>query len=151
MSHRVRRRSGNSNFQPYWFEEHRLDCGSWVIKSHDLSRTFTSSIIKQRGLRWPAFVLNCFSRVWLFATLQTVARQAPLSLEFSRKDYWSGLPCPSPGDLPDPGIELVFPALQVDSLASEPPEAWNGGGWDMGLNQSVMLQKNGSPDRKSVV
>jgi len=63
----------------------------------------------------------------------------------SRQEYWSGLPFSSPGDLSNPGIELGSPALQVDSLASEPPEAWNGGGWDMGLNQSVMLQKNGSP------
>ena len=49
----------------------------------------------------------------------TVARQAPLSTEFSRQEYWSGLPFPSPGDLPDPGIESRSPALQADSL---PPE-----------------------------
>ena len=47
--------------------------------------------------------------------------QAPLSMGFSRQDYWSGLPFPSPGDLPDPGIELRSPALQADSLPSEPP------------------------------
>ena len=45
----------------------------------------------------------------------------PLSMEFSRQEYWSGLPFPSPGDLPDPGIESRSPALQVDSLPSEPP------------------------------
>ena len=50
-------------------------------------------------------MLSRFSRVCLFATLWTVARQAPLSMEFSRQEYWSGLPCPSPGYLPDPGIE----------------------------------------------
>ena len=64
-------------------------------------------------------VLTRFSRVRLFATLWTVARQAPLSMGFSRQEYWSGLPCPPPGDLPDPGIEPkspVVPALQVDSL-----------------------------------
>ena len=44
-------------------------------------------------------------------TLWTVACQAPLSMEFSRQEYWSGLPCPPPGDLPDPGIEPVFPSL----------------------------------------
>ena len=52
--------------------------------------------------------------VWLFATPWTVARQAPLSMGFSRQEYWSGLPCPSPGDLPDPGMEprsLASPAL----------------------------------------
>ena len=55
------------------------------------------------------------------ATTWTVAHQAPLSKRFSRQEYWRGLPFPSPGDLPDPGIELTFPALQVDSLLSEPP------------------------------
>ena len=51
---------------------------------------------------------------------QTVAHQASLSMEFSRKEYWSGLPFPSPGDLPDPGIEPGSPTLQADSLLSEP-------------------------------
>ena len=55
--------------------------------------------------------------VWLFATWWTVARQAPLS----RQEYWSVLPCPSPGDLPNPGIKLRSLALQTDSLPSEPP------------------------------
>ena len=50
-----------------------------------------------------------------------VAHQAPLSGEFSRQEYWSGLPFPSPGDLPYPGIESGSPALQADSLLSEPP------------------------------
>ena len=49
------------------------------------------------------------SRVQLFATLWTVARQAPLFMGFSRQEYWSGLPFPSPGDLPNPWIELVCP------------------------------------------
>ena len=59
-------------------------------------------------------VLSLFSRVLLFATQWTVAYQAPLSMGFSRQEYWSGLPCPPPGDLPDPGIEpmsLMSPAL----------------------------------------
>ena len=67
----------------------------------------------------PGCVLSHFGRVRLFATLWTVARQAPLSVGFSRQEYWSELPCPPPGDLPDPGIEPVSPltpALQVDSL-----------------------------------
>ena len=51
----------------------------------------------------------------------TVACQAPLSMRFSRQEYWSGLSFPSPGDLPDPGIEPGSPALQADSLLSEPP------------------------------
>ena len=61
------------------------------------------------------------SHVRLFATPWTVAHQAPLSMGFSRHEYWSGLPFPSPGDLPDPGIEPTFPALQADALTSEPP------------------------------
>ena len=56
-----------------------------------------------------------------FATLWTVARLAPLSMEFSRQEYWSGLPFPSPGNLPKPGIEPGLPALQADSLPAEPP------------------------------
>ena len=54
-------------------------------------------------------------------TPQIVAHQAPLSMEFSRQEYWSGLPFPTPGDLPDPGIKPGSPALQADSLPSEPP------------------------------
>ena len=53
-------------------------------------------------------------------TLWTVARQAPLSIEFSRQEYWSGLPFPSLGDLPNPGIEPRSFALQADALTSEP-------------------------------
>ena len=64
--------------------------------------------------RVSAWVLSHFSSVQLFVTLRTVAHQAPLSMGFSRQEYWSGLPCPPPGDLPDPGIEpvsLMSPAL----------------------------------------
>ena len=52
-------------------------------------------------------MLSCFSQAILFVTLWTVAHQAPLSMAFSRQEYWSGLPCPFPGDIPDPGIELA--------------------------------------------
>ena len=51
----------------------------------------------------------------------TVAHKAPLSMGFSRQEYWSGLPFPSPGDLPDPRIKPGSPALQADALPSEPP------------------------------
>ena len=64
-------------------------------------------------------LLNHFSRVRLFVTTQTVACQAPLSVEFSRQEYWSGLPFSSPGDLSNPGIEPGSPALQADALPSE--------------------------------
>ena len=56
-----------------------------------------------------------------FATPWPVACQVSLSMEFSRQEYLSGLPFASPGDLPDPGIEVRSPALQADSLPSEPP------------------------------
>ena len=58
-----------------------------------------------------ACVLSHFGRVPLFATLWTIACQAPLSVGFSREEYWSGSRCPPPGDLPGPGIEPTSPAL----------------------------------------
>ena len=76
------------------------------------------------SLAWPlgqifgqicACVLSCFSCVRLFTTLWTVAHQAPLSMGFCRQEEWSGLPCPPPGDLPDPGIELM--SLKSPALA----------------------------------
>ena len=73
------------------------------------------------------FVYVCaqlLSRVRLFTTPLTVALQAPLSVKFSRQEYWSGLPFPPPGDLPDPGIEPespVFPVLADGFFTTEPP------------------------------
>ena len=61
-----------------------------------------------------ACLLSCSSHIQLFVTLGTIAYQAPLSIRFSRQEYWSGLPCPPPGDLPNPGIKhmsLMSPAL----------------------------------------
>ena len=65
--------------------------------------------------------MKLLSCVRFFATPRTVAHQAPLSMDFSRQEYWSGLPFPSPVDLPDSGMKPGSPALQVDSLQSEPP------------------------------
>ena len=65
--------------------------------------------------------VKSLSRVQLFATPWTAAYQASPSMGFSRQEYWSGLPFPSPGDLPDPGIEPGSPALEADALTSEPP------------------------------
>ena len=61
------------------------------------------------------------SHIQLFATPWTVAHQTTLSTRFPRQEYWCGWPFPSPGDLPDPGTEPRSPALQADSLPSEPP------------------------------
>ena len=66
-------------------------------------------------------LVKSLSHVRLFATQWSVAYQAPQSMGFSRQEYWSGLPFPSPGGLPDPRIELESPALQADALPSEPP------------------------------
>ena len=77
----------------------------------------------QRHVQKPAWLLvfgRCSVMSDSFATPWTAALQAPLSMEFSRQEYWSGLPFPSPGDLPTPGIEPGSPALQADSLPSEP-------------------------------
>ena len=65
--------------------------------------------------------MKSLSLVRLFAIPWTVAYQAPLSMGFFRQGCWSGLPFPSPGDLPDPGIEPRSPTLQADALPSEPP------------------------------
>ena len=63
-------------------------------------------------------------------SMDCIAHQAPLSMEFSRQEYWSGLPCPSRGDLPNPGIESMSPAspaLQADPIPTEPPGKPYGG------------------------
>ena len=69
--------------------------------------------------------VQSLSRVRLFVTPWTVVYKAPLSMEFSRQEYWSVLPFPSPGGLPDPGIKPGSPALQADTLPSEPPGKTN--------------------------
>ena len=84
-----------------------------ILLPHDLFLSCALSDCNTKG--------SHFSRVRLFATPQTVACQAPLSVGFCRQEYWSGLPCPPPGDLPDPGIKPRSPTLQTDSLPTEPP------------------------------
>ena len=72
----------------------------------------------------PLCMLSHFSGILLFVTQWTVAHQAPLSMEFPRQEYWSGLPFPPPGDLPHPGIQpmcFVSPALADGLFATEPP------------------------------
>ena len=65
--------------------------------------------------------VKSLSHVRLFATTWTVAHQAPLSMGFSWQEFWSEVPLPSPGDLPNSGIKPGSPALQIDALPSEPP------------------------------
>ena len=81
-----------------------------------------------------ASILNRTATVPLFSTPWTVAFQAPLSMGFSRQEYWSGLPLPPPGDLPDPGIQRTSSALQLDSLP---------------LSHEGSLQGTGLPSTKS--
>ena len=69
----------------------------------------------------PFVVVQLLSCVRLFASLQTVARQAPLSMGFFRQEYWNGYQFPPLGDLPDPGIEICSLSLQANSLPSELP------------------------------
>ena len=88
-------------------------------------------ILQARILEWVAISssnawkwkvkMKSLSRPWLLATPRTAARQAPLSMEFSRQECWSGLPFPPPGNLPNTGIKSRSPVLQVDSLPFEPP------------------------------
>ena len=66
-------------------------------------------------------VVCALSRVQLFATPWTVAHEAPQFMGFSRQEYWNGLPFPSPGDLPDPGIEPTSPTLVGRFFTTEPP------------------------------
>ena len=74
----------------------------------------------QENLLYP--LCQSLTGIQLFVTPWTVTCQAPLSMEFSRQEYWSGLPYSFPGDLPHPGIEPGSPALQADSLPSMPPQ-----------------------------
>ena len=89
------------------YEQECIHTYNWItLYTAETDTTFKSTIC--------VHVLSYFSHVWLFVTPQTVAHQAPLSMEFSKQEYWSGFPCPPPGDLPDPGIEpesLTSPAL----------------------------------------
>jgi len=94
-------------------------CSSWGCKESDtIERLIWSDLIWGWYSRHKkcACSLSCFSHVWLFVTPWTVAFQAPLSMRFSRQEYWSGLPCPPPGHLPNPGIKPESLVLKVDSL-----------------------------------
>ena len=94
------------------------------ISSSALSLLWTSFVaqtVKNLPTMQEKVKVKSLSCVQLFATPWTVAYQAPPSMGFSRQECWSGLPFPSPGDLPNPGIEPGSPALQADTLPSEPP------------------------------
>ena len=78
----------------------------------------------ENDMVFPECMLNYFSHIQLFVTPWTVAQQAPLSMKLSRQEYWSGLPCPPPGDLPDPGIKpgsFTSPVLAGGFFATSTP------------------------------
>jgi len=96
-----------------------------LIMTH-ASDSFTLHASLRFSLYSPGSFLHCVcvcmvSYVQLFATPWTVVHQAPLCMEFSRGKYWSGLPFPAPGDLPNPGIEAMSPALAGGFFTTEPP------------------------------
>ena len=120
---------------------------------HTTNKHLEDQIIKQLLQRirkvWKCQLLSC---VWLFVTPWNVALQAPLSMEFSNQEYWSGLPFPSTGDLPDPRIEPGSPALQADSLLSEAPGSGTGAMCAKSLQLGLTLwdPMNCSPPGSSV-
>ena len=81
----------------------------------------SGSKFEQGGQHFKCTRAQSFSHVRLFAPLWTVACQAPLSMGYPRQEYWSGLPFPPPGDLPDPGMEPMFPALAGGFFTTKPP------------------------------
>ena len=94
-----------------------------------LPETITTLVISY------ACMLILLSQVQRFATSWTVARQAPLSMGFPRQEYWSGLPSPSSGDLPDPGIKPTSPARGGGFFTQEPPgKPWSKENWTFGLS-----------------
>ena len=111
-------KQASSLLQPHWFS-----AVLWLsCFSPDLRFTAPPSYIYLNTTSLACLSTSCFlSHVQLFVTQWPVICQAPLSMEFSRQEYWSRLPFPSPGDLPDPEIEPRSPASQVDALLSEPP------------------------------
>ena len=105
----------------------------------------TSKCLFQNHESWASFFLGgggCLvtQSSPTLATRWTVAHQAPLSMGFSRQEYWRGYPFPSPGHLPDPGIEPASPVLQASSLPSEPPGKLFLGGCSLGSVMSDSLR-----------
>ena len=93
---------------------HALDCKG--IKHRKICILYAKHIVSEWVSEW----VKSLNHVRLFAAPWTVVYQAPPSMGFSRQEYWSGLPFPSPGNLPDSGIEPRSPALQADALTSKP-------------------------------
>ena len=93
--------------EPVWLSLSLLWCLPFLPLGCGDTCHSPTSLHRQKNLHKQTSVELCFSCVWLFATLWTVVHQAPLSTGFSRQEHWSGLPCPPPRDLPNPGMELA--------------------------------------------
>ena len=110
---------GNGNPLQCSCLENPRDGGAWWAAIYGVTQSRTW--LKRLSSSSSSEPVKLLSHVRLFATPWTVAYQAPPSMEFSRQEYWSGLPFPLPGDLPKPGIKPGFPVLQEDSSAAELP------------------------------
>ena len=102
--------------------------------SHRVGHDWSDLAAAAAASKWSKVKWKSLSCVWFFVISWTVALQAPLSMEFSRQEYWSGLPFPFPGGLPDPGIEPGPLAFQADSLPSEPQGKSNEVNWDINIS-----------------
>ena len=123
-----------------------------IILKDTCTPIFTAALFTiAKTWKQPKVKVKLLSPVQLFATPWTVAYQALLSMGFSRQEYWSRLPFPSPGDFPDPGIQPGSPTLEADALTSEPPGKpkysfeplfWVvGGGKNTGVGCNSLLQE----------
>ena len=109
-----------------WTHYLKCFCLSFLIVKVGISESTSRITIRFKWSKpgmYPkkCLVLVSLSHVWLFATPWTIARQTPLSMEFTRQEYWSGLSFSSLGELPNPGVKPVSTTFQEDSLAFEPP------------------------------
>ena len=118
----VKETVGTDNHREQW-PSCGVGGGGWVAHSQAVAGCWLYCLCDLGSLIYSCFSLRAqsLSRVQLFTTPRTVGHQAPLSMGFSRQEYWSRLPFPSPGDLPSPEIEPGSPALQADSSPFELP------------------------------
>ena len=95
--------------------------GLRILRGGQPSHSRPSWSCWQQSIAYSPLCACELSRTPLFAAPRTVARQAPLSMGFSRQEYWGGLPFPPPGDLPEPGIQPASPAMAGEFFTAEPP------------------------------
>ena len=126
--------------QEYWSGSPSLLQGIFLTQGSNLGLLHCRQILYRLNKQGSPIVKS-LSCVRLFVTpWTTAASQAPLSMGFSRQEYWSGLPLPSPGDLPDSGIEPRSPTLQADALPSKP--------WGKPLESPIVTLNYSDLDRR---